>query len=48
MLPADIYHRFNFFTMSIKLEYLKLISDIVPAHSNITRPIYLSHVIGIK
>jgi len=36
-LPADRLHGFNFFTMSIKREYLNLDIEAFPAYSNITR-----------
>ena len=42
VLPADWLHRFNFFTVSIKREYLKLISEAFPAYSNIKRLINLT------
>jgi len=41
-LPADKLHCFNFFTVSIKMEYLKLVSEVVPANSNVTKPINLT------
>ena len=46
LLPADLLHCFNFFTVSIrvllyktKMEYLKLELKVVPAYSNVKRPI---------
>jgi len=42
MLPADILHCSNFFTMSFKKEYLELYSEGVPAYSNVKRPTYLT------
>ena len=42
MLPADILHCLNFFTISFKIEYLKLIIEVVPAYSNVKKPIYLT------
>ena len=44
MLPADKLHCFNFITMSFKREYLKLniFEEVVPAYSNVTKPIYLT------
>ncbi len=41
-LPADKLHCFNFVTVSIKMEYLKLVSEVVPANSNVTKPIILT------
>jgi len=41
-LPADCLHCFNFFTISIRIEYLKLNSEAVSANSNIMKPIYLT------
>ncbi|GBV26961.1 hypothetical protein M6K071_2556 [Staphylococcus aureus] len=40
MLPADLLHRFNFFTVSFKIEYLKLNIEVVPAYSNVKKPIF--------
>jgi len=37
VLPADWLHRFNFFTMLIKMEYLKLDIEAFPAYSNIKK-----------
>ena len=48
MLPADKLHRFKIFTISIKREYLKLNSEVVPANSNVTRPIFLTSGCNIK
>jgi hypothetical protein len=42
VLPADWLHRFNFLTISIKMEYLKLNIEAVPAYSNIKKPINLT------
>jgi len=42
LLPADLLHNFKIFTMSFKIEYLKLNKEVVPANSNVTRPIYLT------
>jgi hypothetical protein len=42
VLPADWLHCFNFFTISIKREYLKLVSEAFPAYSNIKRLITLT------
>jgi hypothetical protein len=42
VLPADWLHCFNFFTISIKREYLKLVSEAFPAYSNIKRLIILT------
>lgn len=39
LLPADILHCFNFVTMSFKMKYLKLIIVVVPAYSNVKKPI---------
>ena len=39
-LPADLLHCFNFFTLSFKMEYLKLYNDVIPAYSNVKRPIF--------
>jgi hypothetical protein len=33
LLPADLFHCFNFFTIGINREYLKLFLEIVPANS---------------
>jgi len=41
-LPADLLHCFNFFTVSFKMEYLKLSIEVVPAYSNVKRPIFLT------
>ena len=41
-LPADKLHCLNFFTMSIKMEYFKLVSEVIPANSNVTKPINLT------
>jgi hypothetical protein len=38
MLPADLLHCFNFVTVTIKVEYLKL-KEVVPAYSNVKKPI---------
>ena len=40
MLPADTLLRFNFFNLSFKKEYLKLISEVVPEYSNVKKPIF--------
>ncbi len=40
-MKPDRVHCFNFFTMSFKKEYLKPI-EVVPAYSNIKRPVYLT------
>jgi hypothetical protein len=42
LLPADLLHCFNFFTIPFKGEYLKLNIEVVPAYSNVMRPIYLT------
>jgi hypothetical protein len=42
MLPADLLHHFNFFTLSFKMEYLKLYIEVVPAYSNVKRPTNLT------
>jgi hypothetical protein len=48
MLPADLLLCFNFFTMSLGeerrllMEYLKLCNEVVPAYSNVMRPINLT------
>jgi hypothetical protein len=42
VLSADWLHRFNFFTILIKMEYLKLNIEAVPAYSNIKKPINLT------
>jgi len=42
VLPADWLHRFNFFTVLIKIEYLKLAIEAFPAYSNIKRLINLT------
>ena len=42
ILPADKLHCLNFFTMSIKMEYFKLVSEVIPANSNVTKPINLT------
>ena len=42
MLPADKLHCFNFITISFKREYLKLNIEVVPAYSNVTKPIFLT------
>ena len=41
-LPADRLHCLNFFTMSIKMEYFKLVSEVVPANSHVTKPIIIT------
>ena len=41
-LPADKLHCFNFVTISFKIEYLKLNSEVVPANSNVKKPIFLT------
>ena len=42
ILPADKLLCFNFFTISLKREYLKLYNEVVPANSNVKRPIFLT------
>jgi hypothetical protein len=42
MLPADLLHCFNFFTILIIREYLKLDIEVVPAYSSVKKPIYLT------
>lgn len=41
-LPADKLHCLNFITMSFKMEYFKLNSEVVPANSNVTKPIFMT------
>lgn len=42
LLLADLLHRFNFFTISFKREYLKLNIEVVPAYSNVKKPIFIT------
>ena len=42
LLPADLFHQFNFVTLSFKIEYLNLGIEIVPADGSVTKPIYLT------
>jgi hypothetical protein len=42
MLPADLLHCFNFFTVLFKMEYLKLNIEVVPAYSNVKKLINLT------
>jgi hypothetical protein len=41
-LPADLLHCFNFFTLSFKMEYLKLCKEVSPAYSNVKKLINLT------
>jgi hypothetical protein len=42
LLPADLLHCFNFFTVSFKIKYLKLDIEVIPAYGNVKKPIYLT------
>jgi hypothetical protein len=42
LLPADTLHHFKIFTISFKMEYLKLNIEVVPANNNVKKPIDLT------